>query len=70
MNILELVWSSLMLLSWIIASTINSLDWHHLVFLSDEAQLQYINNVQVSVMRESYIVLMFASYANSITWVM
>lgn len=67
-NILELVWSSLMLLSWLISSTVNTIDWHHLVFLSDEAQQQFINDVQISVMRESYIVLIVTSYANSITW--
>ena len=45
------------------------MDWHHLVFLSDEAQQQYINDVQISVMRDSYIVLIATSYANSVTWV-
>ena len=58
-----------MLLSWLFSSTINTMDWHHLVFLSDEAQQQYIHNVQISVMRESYIVLIATSYANSVTWV-
>ena len=64
-NILELVWSGLMLVAWLVSSLVNSYEWQQL----DMVDPALAGESHYSVVRESYVVLIVTSYANSITWV-
>jgi len=62
---LELVWSGLMLVAWLVSSVVNTYEWQQLY----KVDPKLTDATHYSLVKESYLVLILTSYANSITWV-
>ncbi|XP_065904713.1 protein O-linked-mannose beta-1,2-N-acetylglucosaminyltransferase 1-like isoform X2 [Dysidea avara] len=63
-NILELVWSGLMLVAWLVSSLVNTYECQQLY----KVDPRLTDATHYSMVKESYLVLIITSYANSITW--